>query len=199
MVSLPGFALLSSSRDDKKSLSLQATCLIETHHSEQWDSTSSANLLSLELGSTKGCLAVPCHPPTLRPFFTRFQIFSSFRLVHRFSYQTIVHFVCPPSQSRFVCPTRVSLSQSHRDQSALKHYLGTCPLPLPAAPATPWTLNLPSPDSFSCSCNTALNLNSAPALSPCLPGRCSCSCNKSARPPTSPSKRPAAFLSQRRR
>jgi hypothetical protein len=33
------------------------------------------------------------------------------------------------------------------------------------------------PNSFSCSCNTALNLNSAPALSPCLPSRCPAACH----------------------
>ncbi len=50
--------------------------------------------------------------------------------------------------------------------------LGTCLKPL-------------HPRSFSCSCNTTLNHNSAPALSPCLSGRfsCSCSCNKKVQGP----------------
>ncbi len=79
---------------------------------------------------------------------------------------------------------------THRDQSVLKHYLGTCPLPLPTAPETPWALNLPSqqslgtcleplpPGSLSCSCNSQPQLSQITTCTgPCLPGRCSCSCN----------------------
>jgi hypothetical protein len=88
------------------------------------------------------------------------------------------------SQSRFGYPSTCITPHS---RIAIKAPWNTRHL-LPTAPETPWALKLPSQLSLgtcleplpprSISCNTALNLNSAPARSPYLPARCSCSCHK---------------------
>jgi len=94
-------------------------------------------LPALELGGTKGCLAVPCHAPTLRPLFARcrglYHCFGEVSSLMGFYSQHACHIldrlgpVVAHMQSRFV--HLYHTSQPHRDRIALKHCLGTCPLP----------------------------------------------------------------------